>query len=84
MVMPVYIAEMTPKESRGMMGSITGPTLNIGLLVAYFSNIGFERFSVGWRVSVAILASFALMFAVGMIFMPHTPRYHTLYHSDSS
>ena len=76
--MPVYIAETTPKDSRGMLGSLIGPALNVGLIVAYLTNIGFARFSVGWRISLAILGVISLIFGIGMTFLPHSPRYNIL------
>ena len=75
MVMPVYIAEMSPKESRGMLGSTIGPTFNVGVTIAFVANIGFTRFATGWRISTVITAILAVIFAVGMNFMPHTPRF---------
>ena len=75
MVMPVYIAEMTPKESRGMLGSLIGPGFNVGIVVALLANIGFMEFDSGWRVAVALSAISGLVFAVGMAFLSHTPRY---------
>ena len=71
----MYIAEMTPKESRGMLGSTIGFSFNLGLNIGLFSNIGFAKFGVGWRVAIAIEALLGLVFAVGMKFMPHSPRY---------
>ena len=79
MVMPVYIAEMTPKEIRGMMGSTIGPTFNLGLTIALLANVGFAEFRSGWRVSIGMVAVIALMFSVGMKFMPHSPRYRDRY-----
>ena len=77
MVAYVYIAEITPKESRGMMGSTIGLTFYMGLIIAYFTNIGYAKFSVGWRVASVIMAVIAIVFTVGMKLMPHTPRYGT-------
>ena len=74
MVMPVYIAEMSPKESRGMLGSTIGPTFNLGVNIAYFYNIGFSKVAIGWRIAIGLIAFFAAILAVGMNFMPHTPR----------
>ena len=73
MVMPVYIAEMSPKESRGILGSTMGFAYNLGVAIGFLANIGFTRFAIGWRISTVITA-IAVIFAVGMSFMPHTPR----------
>lgn len=71
----VYIAEMTPKETRGMLVATIGPTFNLGVTIALLANTGFAEFSSGWRVSIGMIAVTALVLAVGMCFMPHTPRY---------
>ena len=75
MVMPVYISEMTPKESRGMMGSTIGPAYILGTMIAYLINVGYAKFYMGWRVSIAVMAVVSLVFGLGMMtFIPHTPR----------
>ncbi len=73
-VMPVYISEVSPKEHRGMLASIIGPAYTGGILAALCLNIGFAKFPLGWRVAFMISALLGLIYAVGMIFMPHTPR----------
>ena len=75
MVSPVYIVEMSPKESRGMLGSTIGFAFNLGVNIAFFANTGFTKLSIGWRMSTVITAAFAVIFAIGMNFMHHTPRY---------
>lgn len=72
--MPIYISEMSPKESRGTLTSIIGPMYNIGFLGSLCTNIAFSKFSLGWRMAIAVLVIFGLLFTVGMKFMPHTPR----------
>ena len=74
MVMPVYIAEMSPKEHRGTLASIIGQTFNLGILVALCLNVGFAKFCEGWRVAFAIVVLLGLIFTIGMLFLPHTPR----------
>lgn len=74
MVMPVYISETSPKEHRGMLASIIGPTYSFGLLVSLSMNVGFSKFHLGWRVPFMIIALLGLICAVGMLFVPHTPR----------
>ena len=73
MVMSVYIAEMTPKESRGLLGAIIGPAFNMGSCLGLLANIGFAEFDLGWRLSIAVAGLVGLVYAIGMSFMPHTP-----------
>ena len=74
-LMPVYIGEMSPKEKRGQMMSIIGPGFAVGLLIGFCSNAGFARFEEGWRVTCAVLALGGLLYAIGFMWLPHTPRY---------
>lgn len=71
---PLYVAEACPKEVRGMMTSITGPSFNAGLVTALFTNVGFAQFFVGWRIALVVVSLCALFFSFGMKFLPHTPR----------
>lgn len=74
MIIPVYIAEMSSKKARGRLGSLIGPGYNIGILLGAVCNIGFARFSLGWRVSSGIQAILAVAYTVCVCFIPHTPR----------
>ena len=65
---------MSPKEHRGMLSALTGPTYTLGLLAVLAMNIGFARFCEGWRVGFALVALMALIFSIGMWIAPHTPR----------
>ena len=78
-VMPIYIGEMSPKQKRGLMMSFIGPGFSIGILIGLLTNVGFERFNEGWRVTCAVLALGGLIYAIGFIWLPHTPRYYFLY-----
>jgi SP family myo-inositol transporter-like MFS transporter 13 len=72
--MPIYLSEVSPKESRGMLSSLIGFCYAGGVVAALCSNIGFSKFLLGWRVSTSIQALLGLLFSLGMIWMPHTPR----------
>jgi MFS family permease len=72
--MPVYISEVSPKESRGILSSLIGTYFVGGFLVALCGNIGFSMFLLGWRISTSIQALLGLLFSFGMMWMPHSPR----------
>ncbi len=78
MMTTLYVVEISPKESRGMTSSIAGPGINFGYLTALLLNVGFEKFFVGWRVSVSIVFFLGLLYAAAMMFIPHTPRFANL------
>ncbi len=73
--MPIYISEMSPKDSRGMLLSLVGTGFGIGVFLAACTNIGFSQFHLGWRVVMICQACMGMMFAFGMKWMPHTSRY---------
>ena len=73
--MPTYIAEISPKELRGRIGSFIGPSFALGFLLAAASNIGFTRFWLGWRVSFGIQGVFGIVYVLGVNYLAHTPRY---------
>ncbi len=74
-LMPVYIGEMSPKTKRGSLILLIGPGFAIGILIGLLTNAGFARFDEGWRVSGGVMAIISLIYSVGFIWMPHTPRY---------
>ena len=73
-VMPIYLSEISSKEHRGAIVSITGVMFNFGFFVVVGFNIGFEKFFVGWRLTFALLAVLGLVYAIGMLYVPCTPR----------
>ena len=74
MVMPIYISEVSPSQSRGMLGTLIGPGYAGGILIALCANIWFSEFTIGWRVATSIQAASGLLFAVGAWWVPRTPR----------
>jgi hypothetical protein len=79
MILPVYIAEISPKDIRGRLGSVIGPGLNIGIMLGAAFNIGYAKFPLGWRVASGTMAVLTAAFTVGVVFIPHTPRYVQMY-----
>jgi len=75
MVVPVYIAEIAPSELRGRLVSSIGVTVTGGILLGYFVNLGCAEFTFGWRISLSFQSVFMLIFTLGMIVMPESPRY---------
>ena len=57
-----------------MLGSTIGPTFMAGVTVALLANIGFAKFSVGWRLANVVLGIVGVIYAIGMTFLPYTPR----------
>ena len=74
MVTPLYVAEVTPKDSRGFLISILGIAYSMGLLSALCTSIGFAKFDIGWRVTFGVSAVLGLVYTMLLKFIPHSPR----------
>lgn len=81
---PVYIAEISPANSRGKLVSIQQLNIVIGFSAAYFSNYfilqnidlgGFLTTENGWRVMLAIEAIPSTLYFVGLFLIPFSPRW---------
>lgn len=81
---PLYIAEISPANSRGRLVSVQQLNLVIGLSAAYFSNY-FLQISVSegswinednvWRWMLGIEAVPALFYFMFLFFVPRSPRW---------
>ncbi len=74
-VAPMYIAELVPPRIRGGVVSFNQLMITSGILAAYIVDWGFAGFSNNWRwmFGIAMIPGAAL--AVGMYFMPFSPRW---------
>jgi MFS transporter, SP family, galactose:H+ symporter len=71
---PVYISEVSPAESRGWTVSLFQLAITVGILLAYVVDYGFARVD-GWRWMFGLAVVPAVIFAVGMFFLPESPRW---------
>ena len=71
---PVYISEVSPAESRGWTVSLFQLAITVGILLAYVVDYAFAR-SQGWRWMFGLAVVPAAIFALGMIFLPESPRW---------
>jgi len=88
---PMYIAEVAPASARGRLVSMNQLTIVIGILLAQFVNWFLVRhlpenasdeFIInswygrqGWRWMFAMTAAPSLLFLLGMLFVPESPRW---------
>ncbi|KAF8008310.1 hypothetical protein BT93_K2095 [Corymbia citriodora subsp. variegata] len=69
-VVPVYIAEISPQNIRGTLGSVNQLSVTVGVLLAYLVGI-----FVNWRI-LAILGSLPCLILIpGLFFIPESPRW---------
>ncbi|MGI8459742.1 MAG: sugar porter family MFS transporter [Propionibacteriaceae bacterium] len=73
-IVPLFIAEAAPKQLRGRLVAVNQLLITIGIVLAYVTNAVFAH-PGGWRWSFALGIIPAVALAIGMVFMPETPRW---------
>ncbi len=71
---PVYISEVSPPAARGWTVSIFQLAITVGILLAYVVDYAFAAIQ-GWRWMLGLAVVPAAVFAIGMIFLPESPRW---------
>jgi sugar porter (SP) family MFS transporter len=71
---PLYISEISPDNVRGRLVSFFMLGGLCGGLIAYLTDYAFSPFH-GWRWMFGLGAIPAIIFGVGMVFLPESPRW---------
>jgi SP family galactose:H+ symporter-like MFS transporter len=71
---PVYISEVAPADARGWTVSLFQLAITLGILLAYLVDYAFARIQ-GWRWMFGLAVVPAGIFALGMLFLPESPRW---------
>src|SRR6266702_6933330 len=71
---PVYLSEVAPPHARGWVVSLFQLAVTIGIVVAYLTDYAFAGVE-GWRWMLGLAVAPALVFGIGMFFLPETPRW---------
>jgi SP family galactose:H+ symporter-like MFS transporter len=71
---PVYISEVSPPDARGWTVSLFQLAITVGILLAYLVDYGFARMQ-GWRWMFGLAVAPAAIFALGMFYLPESPRW---------
>lgn len=74
-IAPLYIAEVAPPKVRGGLVSFNQLLITGGILLAYLVNFAFADVADGWRWMLGVGAIPGAALAVGMLTVPHTPRW---------
>jgi sugar porter (SP) family MFS transporter len=74
-VSPMYIAEIVPKRIRGGVVSFNQLMVTLGILSAYIVDWGFAPLPNNWRWMFALAVVPGAALAIGMYFMPFSPRW---------
>ena len=74
-VAPMYISELTPKRIRGGVTTFNQLMIVLGILAAYIVNFALTGLPSEWRWMLGLGALPGLALAIGMLFMPYSPRW---------
>jgi MFS transporter, SP family, galactose:H+ symporter len=74
-VVPAYISEIAPARWRGMMVTLYQLAITIGIAVSYWVDLAFAHAGMGWPPMFAIAAVPSVIFLLGMLINPETPRW---------
>lgn len=72
---PLYIAEVSPYELRGGLVSLNQLAITLGILSSYIINYIFTNSQGSWRYMFGIGLVPAILLAIGMFFLPESPRW---------
>jgi MFS transporter, SP family, galactose:H+ symporter len=71
---PVYISEVSPPDARGWTVSLFQLAITVGILLAYLVDYAFATMQ-GWRWMFGLAVIPAATFALGMLYLPESPRW---------
>src|SRR6478609_1517705 len=74
-VAPLYISEVSPPKVRGGLVSFNQLAITSGILIAYIVNFLFQGFTNNWRWMLGFGVIPGAVLAIGMLTVPHTPRW---------
>ena len=74
-VAPMYISEHAPKRIRGGMVTFNQLMITLGILLAYIVDDLLKGVPDNWRWMLGLGAAPGIALAVGMLTVPHTPRW---------
>ncbi len=75
MVVPAYIAELSPVSIRGALVILQQLAISAGILLSYVLDYAFDSAGWGWRPMFAAAVIPAVALAIGMLMMSHSPRW---------
>ena len=73
--LPIFAAEMAPKEFRGMLSGFMQMTVVTGLLIAGIVNIIVKHNPEGWRITNGVCMIAPVILMIGIFFVPESPRW---------
>ncbi|XP_051177312.1 probable polyol transporter 6 [Lolium perenne] len=77
MIAPVYATEIAPAATRGSLAATPDVCINLGALAGYTSTYFFGKLPLaqGWRAMLGLGGLPSAVLALGVLFMPESPRW---------
>lgn len=73
-VVPLYLTELAPKQSRGKLTSLMQLLVTVGIFLAYLTDYALAD-SGAWRWMLGLGAVPAVLLGIGIYFQPESPRW---------
>jgi MFS family permease len=73
-ICPLYVAELSPPDMKGLFGAFTQVMINVGILLAQLLGYFFSHDNM-WRVILATAALIGTLELVGLYFVPESPSW---------
>ena len=73
-VVPIYIAEIVPEQSKGLFGALTQVLINVGILVAQVLGY-FLSYGNMWRVVLVVAGGIGIIQFLGLFLVPESPQW---------
>ncbi|KAJ0391070.1 hypothetical protein P43SY_011092 [Pythium insidiosum] len=73
--LPIFGAEMAPKELRGFLSGFMQMTIVTGLLLANIVNLIVEDHASGWRITNGVAMAAPIIVMLGIFCVPESPRW---------
>jgi sugar porter (SP) family MFS transporter len=76
MLSPLYIAEIAPEKFRGRLVALNQLTIVLGILITHIINYSLRNIGPdAWRWMFGLGAAPSLLFFIGVLFLPESPRW---------
>lgn len=77
---PVYISEIAPASTRGLLTSVHGVGITVAYIVSSVLALGFNfvNHPYQWRLQFVVYTFFSLLLLVSLYMIPESPRWLTV------
>ena len=73
-VVPIYISETSPPDSKGLFGALTQIVTNLGIVITQTLGLFLSRGSL-WRIIVAVPGAITVLMILALSLVPESPKW---------